>query len=243
MRYLGIDVHVSTTVFCLMDATGEIVEQSSIPTTVLALQELTRRLRLVDELVVGQEVGKMSYLVHDAVTAVGVPIKSFNAHHLRMIASSRKKTDRRDAYWIAKALQTGMTPTEVYIPTGAVRRLRSLCSRRAGVVAERKRWLLRARSHLQAAGYPTPKASRSVKRLRTLALMTPEGADAYLVDALDLCDRMEQRLSEELNLIETTIHEAIKDNEDVQRLMTIPSVGERVDDVAGWQLREGLGDL
>ena len=27
---------------------------------------------------------------------------------LRMIASSRKKTDRRDAYWIARALQSGM---------------------------------------------------------------------------------------------------------------------------------------
>ena len=35
---------------------------------------------------------------------------SFNAHHLRMIASSRKKTDKRAAYWIAKCLQTGMTP-------------------------------------------------------------------------------------------------------------------------------------
>jgi hypothetical protein len=26
-----------------------------------------------------------------------------------MIASSRKKTDKRDAFWLVKALQTGMT--------------------------------------------------------------------------------------------------------------------------------------
>ena len=45
----------------------------------------------------------MAYLVHDAVTRAGVEILSFNTQHLRMIASSRKKTDRRGAYWIARA--------------------------------------------------------------------------------------------------------------------------------------------
>jgi transposase len=228
MRYLGIDVHVATTVFCLLDAAGEVAERGTIATTAIALQKLARRLRQVDQLIVGQEVGKMSYLVHDALTAIGITIKSFNAHHLRMIASSRKKTDRRDAFWIAKALPTGMTPPEVYIPTGQVRRLRSLRSRRAGVSAERQRWLLRARSHLQAAGLKTPQASRSVQRLTALALMTAEGADAYLLEALALCDRMERRLSEELKLIEATIHKEVKANEAVQLLMTIPSVGERV---------------
>ena len=53
-----------------------------------------------------QEVGRLCHFVHDTVTAAGVKILSFNAQHLRMIASSRKKTDHRDAYWIAKALQT-----------------------------------------------------------------------------------------------------------------------------------------
>src|SRR4030095_2371488 len=51
---------------------------------------------------------------HDTATTNGVKILSFNAWHLRMIASSRRKTDRRDAYWVAKALQTGMTPTPVH---------------------------------------------------------------------------------------------------------------------------------
>ena len=45
-----------------------------------------------------------------------------------MIAASRKKADRRDAYWIAKALQTGMYPHPVYIPTGEIRELRALLS-------------------------------------------------------------------------------------------------------------------
>ena len=47
---------------------------------------------------------------------------SILAYHLQVIAASHKKTDKRDAYWIARTLQTGMTPHPVYIPTGQVRR-------------------------------------------------------------------------------------------------------------------------
>jgi hypothetical protein len=40
-----------------------------------------------------------------------------------MISASRKKTDRRDAYWIARALQTGLHPHPVYLPMGEIREL------------------------------------------------------------------------------------------------------------------------
>ncbi len=70
-----------------------------------------------------------------------------------MIASSRKNTDKRDAFWIARALQTGMTPHPVYLPTGEVRELRALLSRRDALMGERTRWRLRARRQLQGAGF------------------------------------------------------------------------------------------
>ena len=165
MRYLGLDVHAKATVFCLLGADGNEVEHGKVETTGPGLKALVERVGPADELLVGQEVGSMSYFVHDAVTAVGVKVLSFNAHQLRMIASSRKKTDRRDAYWIAKSLQSGMMPHPVYIPTGQVRRLRALLSQRDAIVTERKRWLLRARSYLRAAGYALPRLSRSVRRL------------------------------------------------------------------------------
>jgi len=41
-----------------------------------------------------QEVGTLTYLVHDAVTTAGTPILSFNAQQLRMIAASRNNRDR-----------------------------------------------------------------------------------------------------------------------------------------------------
>jgi transposase len=75
-----------------------------------------------EELTAGQEVGTMCHFVHDIFTSIGVRILSFNAQQLRVIAASRKKTDKRDAFLLAKALQTGMTPLPVHVPSAAIRR-------------------------------------------------------------------------------------------------------------------------
>ena len=116
MRYLGIDVHVTTSVWCLVDAEGAVLERGKVATTAPKLTALVQRLGEDDEFLAGQEVGKLSYFVHDTLTAAGVKLLSFNAHHLRMISSSRKKTDQRDSYWIARALQSGMMPTRSTFP-------------------------------------------------------------------------------------------------------------------------------
>ncbi len=92
MRYLGMDVHAKSTVWCLLDAQGEVVSEGRTPTTAPALAALVRELGPAGEVLAGQEVGTLTYLVHDAVTAAGTPLLSFNAQQLRMIAASRKKT-------------------------------------------------------------------------------------------------------------------------------------------------------
>ena len=48
-----------------------------------------------------------------------------------------------------------MTPHPVYIPSGEVRRLRQLLSQRDGLRRDRKRWLVRAKSAVRAAGLST----------------------------------------------------------------------------------------
>jgi transposase len=239
MRYLGMDVHLKAIVYCLLDSTGETVERGKIETSVPAIEKLVRRLRETDELVVGQEVGKLSYLVHDAVTETGTKILSFNAWQLRMIASSRKKTDKRDAYWIAKSLQSGMTPTPVYIPTGEVRQLRALLSRRQALVSERTRWLLRSRSFLQAAGYTPPRSHRSVMKIIEAGVNSPDGIDETLAQSLELCHRMHAAASLELARLDATLHQRAEGIEVVQRLQTIPAVGERL----GLLLHAWIGDV
>lgn len=72
MRYLGLDVHTAATVWCQLDGGGEVKARGKEPTTAPALTALVRRLSEDEELLVGQEVGKMSTFVHDVVTAAQV---------------------------------------------------------------------------------------------------------------------------------------------------------------------------
>ncbi len=225
MRHLGLDVHSGATVWCLLDDTGEVVQRGKVSTTAPALTQLVKRLGVDDELLVGQEVGTMAYFVHDVVTAAGVKLLSFNAQHLRMIASSRKKTDKRDAYWIAKVLQTGMTPHPVYIPSGKVRLLRQLLSQRDAVSREQKRWLVRAKTTVRSAGLSVPR-SRSVATLLATLLSQPAGLDEQLAHTLERCERMHETLSHELAQLETTIRDETRDIDPIERLKTIPAVGE-----------------
>ena len=224
MRYLGMDVHAKATVWCLLDASGEVVDRGKVSSSAPALTALAKRLRQDDELLVAQEVGTMSYFVHDVLHEAGVPLKSFNAYHLRMIASSRKKTDRRDAYWIAKALQTGMTPHPVYIPCGQVRRLRQLLHQRDILKRDQKQWLVRAKSQVRAAGLTTP-PSTTVSHLVEKLSAQPDGLDADLAETLARGERMHRALGVELRQLEATIRQEAKTVDAIARLQTIPGVG------------------
>lgn len=225
MRYLGLDVHSKATVFCLLDASGQVVERGKVDTSGPTLIHLVTRMLEHDTLLVGQEVGAMSRFVNDAVSTQ-TTILSFNAQHLRMIASSRKKTDKRDAYWIAKALQTGMTPHPVYVPSGTIRWLRDMLSVRRALLEERKRWLLRAMSYLRAGGFKSPRGCGSVKCLKDIATRDPMGIDEHLGKLLDICENRHRDLREELQRIESQILSRAKELDEVQRLKTIPGVGD-----------------
>ena len=240
MRYLGIDVHSKACVWCLLNAQGEIVEQGSTETTIPALQALVTRLGKDDELLAGQEVGAMAYLVHDALKEAGVRLLSFNAAHLRMIAASRKKTDRRDAYWIARALQTGMTPHEVYIPVGEVRELRGLLHRREVIQRDFVRWRHRAKSQLRASGLLVSPGLRNLRGAIAAQIEScTEGVDGLLLDGIGLCERNMELLSEELAHVDAQLRRRTEHIEAIQRLMTIPGVG----DIVATTLYACIGDV
>lgn len=225
MQYLGIDVHTKASVWALLGADGQLRGQGKVDTTVPALQDLAARLRHEDETVAGQEVGSMATFVHDALADTGVPLLSFNPYHLRMIAASRKKTDRRDAYWIAKALQTGMTPHPVYIPVGQIRELRELLARRRMVQRDRNRWQYRARAYLRLTGLKVRTGGHYLGKAIDHLLDQPEGIDRRLLDALGLCQRQQSILAEELSHLDAVLQNRTRGIEDIERLMTIPGVG------------------
>jgi transposase len=185
-----------------------------------ALESLVRELMEGERLVVGQEVGTMACMVYDAITAAGAEVLSFNAQQLRMIASSRKKTDRRDAYWIARALQTGMHPHPVYIPTGEIRELRCLLKRRRMVLSERARWHNRGRATLRAAGQVARCRPGRLGVVLKEMLGSPQGVDAHVAEMIELCQRQRSRLDYELRVVEAEVRQRAREIEPIKRLQT-----------------------
>lgn len=239
MRYLGMDVHSKSTVWCLLDGDGAIVSEGQTPTTTPALMAMVHELGTADEFLAGQEVGTLTYLVHDAVTAAGGRLLSFNAAQLRMIAASRKKTDRRDAYWIAKALQSGMYPHPVYIPSGEIRALRALLSQRRALHADYNRWRYRARTYLRAGGYAIAPGVTAVRAALAPSSALTRGAPESLIAALALCRRQEAALREELAQLDAALRARTQTIEAVQRLMTVPGIGP----LTATMLYAAIGDV
>ena len=225
MKYLGMDVHSKATAWCLLDERGQVSGQGRVATTVAGLSTLVRELGGGEGLLAAQEVGTQAYFIHDIMASCGVKLLSFNAQQFRMIAASRKKTDRRDAWWLARALQTGMYPEPVYLPTGRIRQLRSLLSQRDAVLGERRRWVIRARANLRAAGHAAAVSRTTFPRALEELLERREGLETHLHDALSLCQRQVVSLSRELGRLEAILREEAAALEDVVRLMTIPGVG------------------
>jgi len=239
VQYLGIDVHSAASVWCLLDDCGQQVATGRSDTTFPALRNLACELAADDELLAGQEVGTQAYLVHDAFTNAGVPIQSFNAAHLRMIAASRRKTDRRDAYWIARSLQAGMTPHPVYIATGEVREVRKLLNRRRIVQRDRNRWQYRARAMLRSHGLRTRTGGHYLRKYIDRLLEHPDGVHTELLESLGLCERFITMLGEELAHVDATLVCRTEGNEVIERLQTIPGVGH----VVAVMLYATIGDI
>jgi hypothetical protein len=164
------------------------------------------------------------------VTAAGATSLSFNAQQLGMIAASRKKTDRRDAYGLAKALHAGMYPHPIYIPPADIRALRVLLSRQRLPKAEHNPWLSRARAALRAANHRVPAGATALRTTVTTvvnAAITPP----LVRDTLALCQRQEATLRAELRQVETT------------RGVHAGDPGDRADERAGDQAAGGGDDL
>jgi transposase len=225
VQYLGMDVHAKSTVWCLVDAQGAVTGEGRIATTAPALAALVRGFGTEGELLAGQEVGMLTYLVYDAVTAAGTTLLSFNAQQLRSIAASRKKTDRRDAYWIAKALQSGMYPHPVYVPTGEIRELRALLSQRRVLHADYNRWRYRARAYLRAGGYAVAPGVTALRAALAAENAATRSAPSRLTDAVALCRRQEAALRAELLQLDAVLRARTQDVETIQRLMTVPGIG------------------
>lgn len=240
-HFIGIDLHKTIIQACILDGYGEVVEELRFHSSTLE-----EGLDVVAELSRWKESGRfcveavgMNRWFVNACRSSGLDVVVVDASklNLRMLG---KKTDRRDAYEIARRLFLGDIDRNAttYYPTDDEYAARKLLRTRHKLVSLRQQLVNQIRALLAAYRVPSPRGAvhsdSGLVALRSVALAHPD---------LDLClsallDSMEATQGS-IHRLSQAIIERAKSERRAASLATLPQVGPQT----AVTLLYELGDL
>ncbi len=146
-RCCGLDVHKKTIVACFRN--GKKAELRTFDTLTCSLRELSNWLLENDcQMVAMESTGSYWKPVFNILELHGLEVIVVNAHHMKNVPG--RKTDVKDAEWIAQLLQHGLLRAS-YIPDRKHRELREIVRYRKNLIEERSREINRLEKTLQGA--------------------------------------------------------------------------------------------
>ena len=193
-RCCGIDVHKKVIVCCLR--VGNKRETRSFGTSTEDIRSMAEwLLENRCEKTAMESTGSYWKPVYNVLEVLGVEAIVVNAAHMRNVPG--RKTDVKDAEWIADLLQHGLLKAS-YIPDRAQRELREVARYRKSLVEERAREINRLEKTLQGANIKlssvvsdiTGQTSRNL-----LGALTGDGLNEKNIDEL-LCGSLKEKRAE-----------------------------------------------
>ena len=147
-RCCGIDVHKKTIVACLITGQQKRVMRT-YGTTTRELRELVEWLKAADcEMVAMESTGSYWKPLYNVFELEGLAAMIVNASHMKTLPG--RKTDLKDAEWIADLLRHGLLKSS-FIPDKAQREYRELTRYRRSRMEERAREINRLQKMLEGA--------------------------------------------------------------------------------------------
>ena len=144
-RCCGIDVHKKLIVACLRTGNkNEIREFGACTRELLQLADWLHENNC--QMVAMESTGSYWKPLYNVLEAQELPAMIVNAQHMKAVPG--RKTDQKDAEWIADLLQHGLLKSS-YIPCKAQRELRELVTYRRSLVGEKSRELNRLQKMLE----------------------------------------------------------------------------------------------
>lgn len=146
-RCCGVDVHKRMVVACFR--MGRKQELRQYGTTTKELKEMANWLNEGRcEMVAMESTGAYWKPIYNVLEVLGLEVIVVNAQHIKAVPG--RKTDTKDAQWIAELLQHGLLKAS-YIPDKAQRELREVARYRKSLVEERSREINRLEKILEGA--------------------------------------------------------------------------------------------
>ena len=138
MHYCGLDVSRKSTHVYIEDAQGRRVTRGIVATTPTGLAGAVERYT-ARGVRVAIEAGNQTAWIVDLLRELGAKVHVVHPLKVKLIAESKKKTDRIDAQLLAHLLRIGGLPEPVHVPSHRSRELRGLLVARRQLVHMRTR--------------------------------------------------------------------------------------------------------
>jgi len=179
-QIIGLDVHKSFIYACVMEEDGKIVFERKFNNNPDAFDKFLLNVSKEDKIVL-ESCSYWQY-VYDYLEDAGYNnLTLANPVQVRLIATSRKKTDRHDAKILADLLRTNMLPTS-YAPPRCVREQRQITRHKASLTTLRSEVINKIHAILFRHGMINANAISSQKGISWLYSLDLPYPDRYELD-------------------------------------------------------------
>jgi transposase len=223
MRYCGIDLGGVSSYVYIMDKLGRKVKCEPIPTTKDGFKQSLSP-SLGQGLKVAIEAGNQTAWVYEYLKQLGAEVVVVHPKRVKLIAESRKKTDKVDAKILCELLRLDGLPQPVHMPSGPARALRGLLVARRQLIAARTKICNLVRGMLRQEG--TRLAARALSSKRGWERVMNAGFEHdHVLQITAACFHSFQALCGSVKQIDGLLAVEAKQRPDARRLQQMPAVG------------------
>lgn len=228
MQYVGADVDINNVVCSVMSVHGKVKETFVIPSNPDGMDQLIEKMGDPRKWKILFESSTYSTDLHIYLVGKGVQSITANAYNLRLINSSKKKTDINDSIALARYLRLwdrGELELSISkVVSGDDQKLRDLCRLREEYALEKGKTAQQISAHMRRNGeyldeskYPTLTTEKSLNYI----------LETYTDDFV-LCERVRHYiyLTVRCNDIDSKLMKCTIHGDEVELLSSIPGVGE-----------------
>lgn len=219
MKKVGIDVGKKQSDCCVFDESGRIVERFQVRTR---RDALSRVFANREECLIGIESCRDAGWICEHLKSLGHEVMVLDTTRARSIGigEGRRKSDRRDAEVIGRALVSGVAKS-AHVLSAERRRLRDALWGRDKLVAMRTRVVTMLRGQFQGRGQETPRCNADNFADRLRASDAREVEDPMVQSMLRILDA----LNAEVEVLDRHLAGLAEQEESFERLCSAPGVG------------------
>lgn len=223
-HYVGLDIHKKTISFCVRQSDGTILQEGTVAANCQALDEWLPR--IPQPWIAGMEATMFTGWVYDHLLQYSGQVKVAHPAMLKAISAGKKKNDRVDAQKISDLLRCNYFP-ECHVASREIRDRRRVLRYRNLIVRQSVQMKNRVGSMLMETGILYNK--QKLHQRRYFSQLLRDQANAMPNSMPELL-RLSRLTIDGLGLMNKQLLQALHTDQvladRVQRLMTIPGVGQ-----------------